>query len=487
MMWLGRMSFKLKPGPSLADIEAGRMMTLQALLMTDALMNDEEALKNWRALDRTIGFFMGKSDDLSPEDYFPLISEVFGANGSSDRFADKVKLDIFIEKAMKLSNPKIVSGLSLTTMGMFQETSKGFSFLGQRSIPDGYIMQELVYSRKENGTILNYIGRDNPFTLYHDPEAGPIRGYPRALDVMAALGSDRALDILKQEGDTEYTEYNKQMEMLRKTFTQWTDSDWSSSIYNRRLYSIIPLLNLPKSDNLLKFMKSVAWLDKSLCTALGAWLELRHDTILYAKQTYGITSSTSGYTLDKLEYPCGYLEPYPETYERLQKAIQLIKNIALDLNPVNSEVIKGAEYLEKLLGRLIDISKAELEGKTLSKEDYDYLQVVGNILASLKGFSPELMGRIASGSDDRMDVIADVFTNPWEKQVLEEGVGSPMYIFVYVDDAKGRRICRGMVYSYYEFKHPMNDRLSDEKWQLMGERNERPAMPAWTKSFIVTE
>jgi hypothetical protein len=44
-----------------------------------------------------------------------------------------------------------------------------------------------------------------------------------------------------------------------------------------------------------------------------------------------------------------------------------------------------------------------------------------------------------------------------------------------------------MVYSYYEFKHPMNDRLSDEKWQRMGERNERPAMPAWTKSFIVTE
>ena len=33
------------------------------------------------------------------------------------------------------------------------------------------------------------------------------------------------------------------------------------------------------------FMRNEAWTDKSLNTSLGSWAELRHDTILYAKQS----------------------------------------------------------------------------------------------------------------------------------------------------------------------------------------------------------
>ena len=484
MMWLGRMNFKLRPGSAPADKEAGRMMTLQALLMTDALMNDEEALKSWRTLDKTIGFFMGQSDDLGPEDYYPLLSEVFGAKGSPDRFADRKKLESFIEKAMKLRDPKILSGIHLISDGIFQETTKGFSFLGQRSVPDSYIMQELVYSKKESGTILHYTGNGNPFTLFNDPAAGPVRGYPRALDIMAALGSNRACELLKQEGDTEYTEYDNQLEMLRKYFSAWTETQWLSSLYNRSLHSFIPILKTPEGKNLPEVFASSQWLDKELLTALSYWSELRHDTILYAKQAYGETIGVVGNRYSKLEYPSGYVEPYPDVYDRIQKMLLKMTEILDELENCNKELIEKNQEFQELLTRLVEFSKAECEGKTLSKENYNYLQTIGSLLKDLKGFSPELMSRIVSGSDDRMDVIADVFTNPWEKQVLEEGVGSPMYIFVYIDDAQGRRICRGMTYSYYEFKQPMNDRLSDEKWQRMGKQNNRSALPAWTKSFI---
>jgi hypothetical protein len=67
---------------------------------------------------------------------------------------------------------------------------------------------------------------------------------------------------------------------------------------------------------------------------------------------------------------------------------------------------------------------------------------------------------------------------------LEEGVGSPFDIYVIVEDSKGYRICRGGVFSYYEFKHPMDDRLTDEKWQEMGKQGKRPDQPPWTKTFI---
>ena len=35
------------------------------------------------------------------------------------------------------------------------------------------------------------------------------------------------------------------------------------------------------------------------------------------------------------------------------------------------------------------------------------------------------------------------------------------------------------MFSYYEFKHPMKDRLTDEAWQKMLSSAERPAVPAW--------
>jgi hypothetical protein len=42
----------------------------------------------------------------------------------------------------------------------------------------------------------------------------------------------------------------------------------------------------------------------------------------------------------------------------------------------------------------------------------------------------------------------------------------------------------GPVFSYYEFKHPMGDRLTDEKWTEMLEKGENPPQPEWVSSFV---
>jgi hypothetical protein len=40
---------------------------------------------------------------------------------------------------------------------------------------------------------------------------------------------------------------------------------------------------------------------------------------------------------------------------------------------------------------------------------------------------------------------------------------------------------QGGVFSYYEFTHPMDDRLTDEAWQKL---EPKPDLPVWTESFI---
>ena len=139
---------------------------------------------------------------------------------------------------------------------------------------------------------------------------------------------------------------------------------------------------------------------------------------------------------------------------------------------------------EEILGRLAAISDKELTGEEPDRQDYELIWNIGSALSSLKQFPPKIMAKITSGTDERMDIIADVHTDMNTRQVLEEGVGSPFDIYVIVEDSKGYRPCRGGVFSYYEFKHPMDDRLTDEKWQEMGKQRQRPEQPPWTKTFI---
>ena len=42
-------------------------------------------------------------------------------------------------------------------------------------------------------------------------------------------------------------------------------------------------------------------------------------------------------------------------------------------------------------------------------------------------------------------------------------------------------ICAGPIFSHYEFKHPMEDRLTDEKWREMLEKGEIPGRAPWVK------
>ena len=62
-----------------------------------------------------------------------------------------------------------------------------------------------------------------------------------------------------------------------------------------------------------------------------------------------------------------------------------------------------------------------------------------------------------------MGLVADVHTSGSE--VLEEAVGNAAELWVVVPIKGKLQLTRGAIFSYYEFKHPSNHRLTDEAWQ----------------------
>ena len=122
------------------------------------------------------------------------------------------------------------------------------------------------------------------------------------------------------------------------------------------------------------------------------------------------------------------------------------------------------EATASLLSKLIELSNKELSGEPLSEEDVRYILRKGDTLDGL-----------LEGISDRSKttvVVSDVHTDLNLGLVLEEGVGRLDLIVVIFPSPAGNYVAAGPVLTYYEFKHPMSDRLTDEAWEAL--LNESP-------------
>jgi hypothetical protein len=460
MMWYGRVSLRLQPELPPLPNNKGMDNTAQAILISLALLDEIASLPGgligydlWDAIYEPTVFFVGAADDLLPSEYLELIQSIYGSEVTIPSLDDDDLLEDFIDAALEFREPAILGHPVPDTKTLTQ--TMGLRFMGQRYIPDSYILGQLVY--KNVGTILNP------------------RLMPMGLDVMAALGSERAWDLLEPE--KVYENYESQMHMLWDMVGNITDAEWTSNLYYLWLYSLLPLLSDP-GEGYPFFMQSEAWVDKQLSTALGSWAELRHDTILYAKQSY--TWELTGMP----EVVKGYVEPVPQVYARLASLCKMMID-GLDSRSLLSTLIGSKlNQLFDLLLNLQTISIKELEGTPLTMEEYLIIDGSGKKLGSIVAMPEDDL--LTSNADDDMAVIADVHTDPNSMTVLEEAVGRPMVIFVAVQIEGQVILTRGGIFSYYEFTWPIDDRLTDEAWQDMLTEGEAPPLPSWTTSFVTS-
>ncbi|MBD3321359.1 MAG: DUF3160 domain-containing protein [Chitinivibrionales bacterium] len=468
MMYLGRMNFRLTTpdDPSIARLE-----TMQACLLTRLLATATGAADKWEHIYQPTVFFVGRSDDLNFKEYKEVLDRVLGAgwiNGDISDLSDN--LGDILDELRKLRPPMIQSGFVLDTED-FSEVTKGFRVMGQRFIPDSYMLWKLVYS--------NVGTQGNP------------RLMPRGLDVFAVLGSERAYHHLTElYNDDMYDGYVDTLAALRQEFASRPAAQWAENLYWNWLYVLVPLLE-KVGDGFPFFMTTTAWADKTLTTASGSWAELRHDTILYAKQSY--TSWVTSLPPPPIEGPMrqGYVEPNPEVFGRLAALGRFMKEGFLNSSLSDVLPLEKLDSFASLCTSLQGIAIKELEGGNITSTEYN--ATVGNIgpaLQALQDFTDysfttpqEQQQGITSDADSAMAIIADVHTDPNSQRVLEVGVGKAMDVYVAAPVEGAIVLCRGAMFSYYEFPHPMNDRLTDEGWQGMLANGSAPSMPEWTRGF----
>lgn len=478
MMWYGRMTFRLKT----EDAEVGRAETRTALLLVNALrqaqVSDRPALDVWLDLYNPTVFFVGRSDDLTAFQYVDVMDAVYGVQPAPSVLVDEDKLSTFITTADQLPAPRIL-GLVISVDQDEAATTKGFRFMGQRFVPDAYIFRQLIYR--------NVGDSRNPRLL------------PKGLDVLAAIGSERAYTLLDQMGETQYLNYPTQMQAMRDWTASLSVNDWTETLYTTWLYTFMPLLTPTTSEGYPQFMRSDAWLDKQLNTSLGSWTELKHDTLLYAKQVYAELGG-GGSNAPQPRLLDGYVEPAPEFFARLAGLTDMTVQGLNSRGLLSEQDGASLQRLHDLALSFQIMAEKELRGEPLTEDEYYLIRFYGGELEHLTMAAADTEGEggiPVLDEEPQAAVVADVATAPdysplGRSAVLEEGIGriNEIYVVAPITDADGvisLQVVKGGVFAYHEFIWPASDRLTDESWRALLDADQAPPIPEWTASFFTPE
>ena len=469
MAYLGGTSIPLQA----LDLELERLRENTALTALLCLIFEDESLRRrWDSLYEPISFLIGAADDPAINDYAPIVKKFL--NGSPDKLTDAETLDAMREQFIAAAPaPRIIDApTGILSQEEREEKTAGFRLLGRRFVLDAWVFARLTSPN---------VGSD----------FAP-RNLPKAADVMTVLGSDVADAAL--EGDRRnIPKYAEALEEVKKAARSFL-GDWDGTFYSAWLGTLG--VYLTDKDSKQFFWNSPLWEKKKLLTASASWAELKHDTVLYAKQSYAEMGAGSEWEVEPFRnpVPLGYVEPSPRTFGAIAAALERLEEIIDKFGLKddeggwdNSARIESLLELVRLFG---GIAGKAVREEALSQDDYMAISQITSYL------NVNLLDAYLENEDDsdqlRMAIVADVATDALTGRALYAATGTPRRLYVFVNDKwGGPRVTIGYTYSSYEFIRPLSEgRMTDEEWrELVYDKARQDELkklePDWSRDLFV--
>lgn len=525
MMWCGLADFRFTGGTN-----DNSLRELSGAVALSWLLNRSGQYSNWAQFDRTVELFVGVPDSLN----FAQLGALLAVAGiqSPTNLPNRAALENLQAQLMsgQLGFQSILSGVYITTPFTIGEIKlpRSFAVMGQRFTLDAWCLSKCVFDR----IIWDEDGIPDP-----DDRVG--RRVPSALDVaFAVLGNGQIVpEIAARIARTNLTladgrvywrdgyRYQHNLAAVRNVVDRQNACAWTNNIYGYWLACLRELSAPTTGHEYPEAMRTRAWAMKTLNTQLASWTELRHDTVLYARQSYT--------TLLLCSYPAGFVEPRPVFWQRMREMAQRTCELVAGLPNT------GAVYLENLpdpmsggtrpgfvnlaticsnrlafldnfaakMTVLQQIAEKELARQPLSTNEITFLEsIIANPFAysGIRDFSGWYPGLFYAnvhqslpyqngGGPDKWDaLVTDVHTDTLDLvrgdpgSVLHEGVGNVHLLMIAVDCGPGdRAVYVGPVFSHYEFDLGPDTRMADSEWKAAIRANNLPPHPDWTRGFLV--
>ncbi len=455
MSWLGRAEIRIahRDAPR-APWSVNRRALAASLLL--ASLATEPTRARLQTIDATLGAFVGPPDSMG------LPGLVAAARALPD---PATASDAEIVAAFAAPSTQKIH----TQLALAGEESVAFLLLGQRYVFDASVLGDLSYGQLDTD---------------------PPRMMPTPLDVAAAVFHNPAAQRLLAPERARYGEpYGRALDA--KAAEPLPDD----SIYHMWLGALRELSPDPRRDATLPApLTGDAWQRRMLQTQLASWAELRHDNLLYAKQSF---TGEAG-----CEFPSAYVDPYPAFYGKLA-AIAVRARTTIDRLHLQTgrapHLVHYFDGMARTMARLRAIAERERANQPMTSDDLEFI----DHMVSLDGrnavctIAIDPMGWYAELYYDQKSalwhdpVIADVHTQPTDEagnpvgRVLHVSTGMPRVMTVRIqhDGGTHAQTYRGIVSSYGELVTRDYQRLTDEEWRDKI-RARMQGTPAWLATLV---
>ncbi len=458
MMWLGRIELYLIPPvsddtDSTALFKDVQRQIIDSYLISE-LINVSGASNMFEEIESTIMAYVGEQDNVTLDQLNSVMNSV-NVNFAGD-LLDSNKVEIFQDtlSTKSFAGQKILSQILYSNPFDLSQVKPASAFLlfGQRFVVDSYVTGNVVYDK----------------IIYENTKV--LRMLPSTLDILFALSNSAAAQLQKPEIDKYH--YATNLASLRYLIDSYSSDFWDNSIYNFWLNSIRSL-NPPEDKTVLpQFMQTAAWWQEKMNTQLASWAELRHDNLLYAKQSY-----TAGIICS---YPYGYVEPIPNFYSTMKSLASLIEE-KFSMLPVDmTSEINFFDGFASIMDTLGTIAGKELSGTEFTQSEKEFLRGILYTHGVVCGEDPydgwyykKLIYRNQYLNSNFPDfVVADYHTAPTDELgglvgwVKHSGTGFANLCVVVAElpGVSNVAFC-GPVSSYHEYTTENFQRLTDEEWR----------------------
>jgi|SRR5579872_82121 len=468
MIYFGRNSYFFSTDNGITDA---------ALLNSLFNMPDSSGIKPidpWSKITAVTNFFAGQNDDLGYNEISNWIQKILPNSQAGIANADPAAISQLAANVWQLTPPKILSDAIISPNvpnqnknDLLRETV-GFRVFGQKFTFDAFLYSQLTAGQELSNPKL-------PST-------------PSALFVPAAFGDSNAKNyvqtFLKNDAgfsDSDISAFMQKFQSESDALNKVPDDQWNSSLGTAWL-KVLSSLTHTYDQSYPQYMQSQSFADKQIGTFLGSYTELKHDTLLYAKQSYAELGGGGEEGDTPPPVVRGFVEPNIDFWNKLNDLIALNQKMFNDNGFNNSPMLPRLNDFQKQVQFYTDIAKEELQGTPISDDDYETLRNY-----HLSYMAAPLDGDINDPNQKRSAVIADVHTDVAKSKVLYEATAKPYLMLAIVGDANNPRLITGLAYNHYEFTAPLGgNRLTDDDWRKTVYENpaDLPAKNFWYDSLI---
>ena len=444
MMWLGQIDFRWIETLPDGSHKFSRRQVEGSVAIREAMSASDVAL--YRAIDRTIEAFVGERDAASPPQVDAFLKDL-GLKRAADlaQVSDARLIDVITHRGH--GKKRIQGDFAAKYRGVPElETNSSFAVFPRRYTLDSHTFHAVTEDRV------------------------PERQLPSSLDIgFATLGNDFAAQLAAAEIN-KYG-YSGELVEMREFVDARNEEYWQSSLYTLWLSALRALSKTEDASGLLpRSARTSGWARRIVSTQLASWGELRHDTLLYAEQSYSVSILC--------EFTDVYVEPYPELFARLRQAADLGLRVIDELKAAapsslgNSTFEAPRSYFKSARAtyeQLERMARRQRRGERPSPAELAFANhmidsredgVGCGARTTYDGWYKDLFY-----TADMLDpdlTIADVHTSG-EEGILHVAKSAPRRLVVTIDDGSGPRAFAGVAYAHHELTS--GSRLTVSEWR----------------------